>query len=324
MIVDGARQAESASVGVRVGRVAGAWFPVFVLAAGAIAAFFPAPFLVLGSYVTPLLMVIMLGMGMTLKGSDFALVAKRPVPLAVGVLAQFIIMPLSGFLLVTLVALEPAVAVGVILLSAAPGGTASNVMVYLARGDVALSVAMTSVSTFLAPVLTPLLVLWLAGSYLPVDTVGIFLSIVQIVIVPIIAGLLLRRFLPRLVERIVDWMPLVSVLVITTVILAVVSGSAATIFTTGLIVAGIVIVQNGVGLLLGYLAARVVGLDERARRAVSFEVGMQNSALAAGLARTHFSPEAALPAALAAVWHNLSGAILAGIWNRRPPRVRDE
>lgn len=178
---------------------------------------------------------------------------------------------------------------GVILVAAAPGGTASNVMVYLAKGDVALSVAMTSVSTLVAPVLTPLLVMWLAGSYLPVDATGIFVPILQIVILPIVVGILLSRFLPRVVARLVEWMSLVSVVGITLVVLAVVSGSAATILTSGLIVAGIVVALNSAGLLLGYVAARAVGLDEAARRAVAIEVGMQNSGLAAGLARTHFS-----------------------------------
>ncbi|RGE20383.1 bile acid:sodium symporter family protein [Leucobacter sp. wl10] len=305
-------------IGKRIGRAAGTWFPLIVLAAGAVAVLFPAPFLAIGPWVNPLLMIIMLGMGMTLRGSDFALVARRPFPLVIGILAQFIIMPLTAWALVSVLRLEPAIAVGVILVAAAPGGTASNVMVYLAKGDVALSVAMTSVSTLVAPLVTPLLVLWLAGSYLPVDAVGMFVSIVQIVLVPIAVGLLLRRFLPRLVERLVEWMPLVSVVGITLVLLAVVAGSAATIIASGLMVAAIVVVLNGVGLLLGYFAARAVGLDEAARRSVSIEVGMQNSGLAAGLARTHFTPEAALPAAIFSVWHNVSGAILASFWSRRP------
>lgn len=307
-------------IGVRLGRVAGTWFPLIILVSGAVAVFSPAPFLALGPWVNVLLMVIMLGMGMTLRVADFGLVARRPFPLLIGILSQFLIMPLTAWVISTVLHLEPAIAVGVILVASAPGGTASNVMVYLAKGDVALSVAMTSVSTLVAPVVTPLLVLWLAGSYLPVDTVGMFISIVQIVIVPIVVGIALRRFLPRVVERLVEWMPLISVAGITLVLLAVVAGSAETILTSGLLVAGIVIVLNGIGLLLGYFAARAAGLDEAARRSVSVEIGMQNSGLAAGLARTHFTPEAALPAALFSVWHNVSGAMLASFWSRRPAR----
>lgn len=317
---DAQQPQRSQGTGQRVGRVAGAWFPLIVLVAGAVAVLLPAPFTVLTPFVNYLLMIIMLGMGMTLRPADFAIVARKPIALIVGVLAQFIVMPLTGWALAAGFGLAPAIAVGVILVGSAPGGTASNVMVYLAKGDTALSVAMTTVSTLLAPVLTPLLVLWLAGSYLPVDAGGLFLSIVQIVVVPIIVGLLLRRFLPRIVERILDWMPLVSVIGITLVVLAVVSSSAATILASGLLIALVVILHNGIGLALGYGAARVVGLDEGARRAVSIEVGMQNSGLAAGLAGTHFTPEAALPAAIFSVWHNVSGSLLAGLWSRRPPR----
>lgn len=311
--------AQPEHIALRIGRVAGTWFPVIVLVAGAIAVLLPAPFLTLGPWVNPLLMVIMLGMGMTIKASDFALIAKRPMPLLIGILAQFLIMPGTAWLIVSVIDLDPALAVGIILVAAAPGGTASNVMAYLAKGDIALSVAMTTVSTLVAPVLTPLIVLVLAGSYLPVDAGGLFLSIVQIVLVPIAVGLVLQRFLPALVARLVEWMPLVSVIGITLVLLAVVSASAATILASGLIIAGIVIVLNGSGLLLGYFAARATGLDEAARRAVSIEVGMQNSGLAAGLARTHFTPEAALPAAIFSVWHNVSGSALASWWSRRPP-----
>ncbi len=309
---------EREHIGTRIGRIAGTWFPLIVLGAGAMAVLVPAPFLVLQPAITPLLMVIMLGMGMTLQASDFAMVVRRPFPLVIGMLAQFLIMPLTAWGIVTVLNLDPMIAVGVILVAAAPGGTASNVMTYLSKGDMALSVSMTTVSTLVAPIMTPLIVLLLAGSYLPIDTLGLFLSIIQIVIVPIVVGVLLRRFLPRVVKALTVWMPLVSVIGITLVVLAVVSGSAQTILTSGLLILGIVIVLNVVGLLLGYVAARAVGLDESARRAVSIEVGMQNSGLAAGLARQHFSAEAALPAAIFSVWHNVSGSLLASYWSRRP------
>ncbi|MFV0432735.1 MAG: bile acid:sodium symporter family protein [Leucobacter sp.] len=305
-------------IGTRIGKKVGTWFPVIVLLAGAVAVLFPAPFLPIGAFITPLLMIIMLGMGMTLQASDFAMVVKRPYVLIIGMLAQFIIMPATAWVLVKVLSLDPMIAVGVILVSAAPGGTASNVMTYLAKGDMALSVSMTTVSTFVAPVVTPLLVLWLAGSYLPVDAVALFISILQIVLVPIVVGVLLRRFFPRFVDSITVWMPLVSVIGITLVVLAVVAGSAGIILTSGLLILAIVIILNGVGLILGYVAARAVGLDEAARRSVSIEVGMQNSGLAAGLARAHFSPEAALPAAIFSVWHNVSGSALASYWSRKP------
>lgn len=211
---------------MRIGKIAGTWFPLIVLAAGALAVFLPTPFLPLGSLITPLLMIIMLGMGMTLQASDFAMVVKRPYALIIGMLAQYLIMPATAWLVVTILDLTPAIAVGVILVSAAPGGTASNVMTYLAKGDIALSVSMTTVSTLVAPIVTPMLVLWLAGSYLPVDAGALFLSIIQIVLVPIVVGVLMSRFLPRVVARLTPWMPLVSVTGITLVVLAVVAGSA--------------------------------------------------------------------------------------------------
>lgn len=302
----------------RLGRQAGTWFPLVVLAAGAVAVWQPEPFTHLAPAVTWLLALIMLGMGMTLRVSDVTAATRKPLALVTGVVAQFVVMPLVGWLLTQVFSLDPLVAVGVILVGSAPGGTASNVMVYLARGDTALSVAMTTVSTLLAPLLTPLLVLWLAGDYLPVDFWGLFRSILQIVVAPVVLGVLLRLWAPKVVESLVDVMPLVSVVGITVVVLAVVAGSAETVLAAGLIVGLVVVLHNGFGLALGYLAGRAVGLDEYERRAVAIEVGMQNSGLAAGLAATHFGPAAALPAAIFSVWHNVSGSVLASFWSRRP------
>jgi bile acid:Na+ symporter, BASS family len=310
----------TAPVGERIGRVAGTWFPLVVLAAGAVAIAVPQVFLPLGAWINVLLGIIMLGMGLTLQPVDFSVIAKKPKAFAVGIAAQYIIMPLTAIGLATAFQLPPELLVGVVLVGSAPGGTSSNVMVYLAKGDTALSVAMTTASTLLAPVLTPLLVLWLAGSYLPVDAWALFQSIIFIVLLPVIAGVVLRMLLPKVVRAVLPWLPLVSVVGITLVVLAVVAGSAATILSVGLLVALVVILHNGVGYGLGFLAAKSVGLDTSAQRAVAIEVGMQNSGLAAGLAKTHFSPEAALPAAIFSVWHNVSGALLASFWSRRPPK----
>ena len=311
----------STSVGERIGRVAGTWFPLVVLAAAAIAIVVPQAFLPIGPWINTLLGVIMLGMGLTLQPVDFAVIGKKPKAFAVGVVAQYVIMPLTAIGLALAFQLPPELLVGVVLVGSAPGGTASNVMVYLAKGDTALSVAMTTASTLIAPVLTPLLVLWLAGSYLPVDAWALFQSIIFIVLIPVVVGVLLRMLLPKVVQAILPWLPLVSVLGITLVVLAVVAGSASTILSVGLLVALVVILHNGVGYGLGFLAAKAVGLDESARRAVAIEVGMQNSGLAAGLARTHFTPESALPAAIFSVWHNVSGSLLASYWSRRPPKA---
>ncbi|MHA7279649.1 bile acid:sodium symporter family protein [Arthrobacter sp. MDT2-2] len=306
----------------RSARIAVTLFPLLILAGGLVAVLTPGTFTGLGPLINPLLGVIMFGMGLTLTPVDFALIGKRPIPVVIGVVAQFVIMPLLGWGVATVLGLPPALAAGVILVGCCPGGTASNVVSYLARGDVALSVAMTSVSTILAPVLTPLLTLWLAGQYMPVDAAAIGLSILQIVLLPVVVGLAVRYFLPRLVERLLPALPWISVAAITVVVIAVVSGSAAIIFSAGLLVFAAVILHNGLGYLLGYGAARLFGLPTSARRTTAIEVGMQNSGLAAGLARTYLTPEAALPGAIFSVWHNVSGAAMAAYWRRRDARVR--
>lgn len=301
----------------RVGSVVARWFAVIVLAAGAIALLTPETFAA-GASATPwLLALIMLGMGMTLRVGDFAVVARRPWALLAGVAAQYVVMPLVGYGLAMVLGLSPTLAAGMVLVGAAPGGTASNVMVYLSRGDTALSVAMTTVSTLLAPLLTPFIVLLLAGEFLPVDVSGLFVSIVQIVFAPVLIGLLLRTFAASLVERLLPVLPLVSVAGITAVVMIVVGGSSETLLSVGLLVLVAVILHNGLGLALGYGIAKACRLNVPGRRAVSIEVGMQNSGLAATLATAHFNPAAALPAALFSVWHNISGPVLASYWSRR-------
>lgn len=301
----------------RVGALVGRWFAVIVVVAGAIALLTPETFAAGGPAVSWLLALIMLGMGMTLQPRDFVTVAKRPWPLLLGVAAQYVVMPLAGYGLALALDLSPELAAGMVLVGAAPGGTASNVMVYLSRGDTALSVAMTTVSTLLAPLLTPLLVLLLADEFLPVDAGDLFVSIVQIVVVPVVVGLILRTVVPSFVDRLLPALPLVSVVGITAVVMIVVGGSADTVLSVGLLVVVAVILHNGLGLTLGYAIAKACRVSIPARRAVSIEVGMQNSGLAAALATAHFSPVAALPAAIFSVWHNVSGPIVASYWSRR-------
>jgi BASS family bile acid:Na+ symporter len=304
----------------RSARIAVTLFPLLILAGGVVAVLTPDTFSGFGVLVNPLLGVIMFGMGLTLTPVDFALIGKRPLPVVIGVVAQFMIMPLIGWAVSMALGLSPALTAGVILVGCCPGGTASNVVSYLARGDVALSVAMTSVSTLIAPILTPLLTLWLAGQYMPVDAAGIGRSILQIVLIPVVVGLAVRYFLPGLVEKLLPALPWISVAAITVVVIAVVSGSASIIFSAGLLVLAAVILHNGLGYALGYGAARLFKLPVPARRTAAIEVGMQNSGLAAGLARTYLTPEAALPAAIFSVWHNVSGAALAAYWRRRDAR----
>lgn len=301
----------------RNSRIAVLLFPVLILLGGLCGMLIPQAFLGLSSWINPLLMVIMFCMGLTLTMPDFALVFKNPLPVLGGVAAQFIIMPSMGWLVATMLQLEPALAAGLILVGCAPGGTASNVVSYLARGNVALSVAMTSVSTLLAPLLTPALALWLAGQYMPVDAGSMAISVVQIVLIPVVLGIFLRMLFNRFVDKISGALPWLSVLAITFVVTVIVAGSAQTIVTAGLLVLVAVVLHNALGLALGYAIGILLRVPEDSRRTIAIEVGMQNSGLAGGLAKQYFSPEAALPGAVFSVWHNLSGALIAAYWRRK-------
>ncbi|WP_213424251.1 bile acid:sodium symporter family protein [Bhargavaea massiliensis] len=296
---------------------AGRNFAFFVIAAAVIAFLVPDPFLPFGAYITILLGVVMFGMGLTLKPVDFKLVVTNPIPVITGVLLQYTVMPLTAFVIATLLQLPAELAAGLVLLGCVPGGTASNVMVYLAKGNVALSVAMTSFSTLLAPIATPAILLLLAGQWLPVDAKSMFMSIVQVIIVPIALGLIVRRFLPGLVQKSIAVVPLISVFAILVIVMAVTAANAGNVTSSGFIVFIAVFLHNSAGLLFGYLLARAFGLNENDRRAISLEVGMQNSGLGVALATAHFSPLAALPSVWGAIWHNISGPILATIWSKK-------
>ena len=307
---------ESPSAEDRSARIAVTVFPVLILAAFAVSLAVPAQLSPLSAGTDVALGIIMFGMGLTLTPSDFALVVRRPLPVLVGVVAQFAIMPTLAWVLAEAFRLDPGLAAGVILVGCAPGGTSSNVISYLAKGDVALSVTMTSISTLLAPLMTPLLTRWLAGQYMPVDAGSMAMSIVKMVLVPVVGGLVVRVLFTRAVERVLPAMPWVSVLGICYVVLAVVSKSAEKILSAGLLILVVVACHNVLGYLLGYGAGRLLGRNARVSRTISIEVGMQNSGLAATLASTYFSPEAALPGAVFSTWHNLSGAVLAAFYRR--------
>ena len=268
--------------------------------------------------INPLLGVIMFGMGLTLKAEDFKVVFSRPKDVLVGCLAQFTVMPLLAFALTKIFRLEPALAIGVILVGCCPGGTASNVITYLAKGDLALSVGMTAVSTLLAPVLTPLLVWLLAGETVDVDVVGMLLSILWVVILPIALGLLVKRCWPRTTEQASVYLPALSTLAICVIVLIVIAANAHKLLDGGLVILLVVVLHNVCGLGAGYLIGTLLRLTPAKRRAISVEVGMQNSGLASSLATLHFAayPLATIPGALFSVWHNISGAIVAKLYSR--------
>lgn len=303
----------------RAARRAVTVFPVLVITAGAVGLLWPTPFAGWTPAVPWLLGVVMFSMGLTLTLPDFTAVARRPWAVGLGLAAHYMIMPGLGWLIATALDLPPQLAAGVILVGCAPGGTASNVVTYLARGDVALSVSVSTVSTLLAPLVTPPLTLLLAGQFLNVNAGAMMTDILKTVLLPVIAGLTIRIAAGRYADKALHTLPWISALTIAAIVLTVVSGSAALIKDVAALVLLAVLLHNGLGLALGYATGKLAKLGEPASRAMSFEVGMQNSGLAASLATAHFSPAAALPAAVFSVWHNVSGAVVAA-WMARSKR----
>ena len=308
----------AASAADRDAKIAVTVFPVLVILAGLVGFLAPEAIKPGTSAVPYLLGVVMFCMGLTLTPPDFSSVAKRPWAVALGLVAHYVIMPAAGWVIALALNLPPELAVGVILVGCAPSGTASNVMAYLAKGDVALSVAVATVSTLVAPLVTPALTLFLAGSFLNVDAGGMVIDIVKTVLLPVVLGLVVRLFLAKAVAKLLPALPWISAIVIAGIVAIVVAGSATKLAAAGGIVFLAVVLHNGFGLGLGYLAGKLGRLDHKARRALAFEVGMQNSGLAATLAAAHFSPLAALPSAVFSVWHNISGAVVAAWLARRP------
>jgi len=270
-------------------------------------------------WINPLLGVVMFGMGLTLDLSDFKVVFSRPKDVLIGFFSQFSVMPLLAWLLVKVFALPEDLALGVVLVGCCPGGTASNVITYLARGDLALSVGITAVSTVCAPLVTPLLTWLLAGTFVNVDAVSMFFSIVQVVIAPIVIGFLIQRFFPVFTRRAVDYLPAFSSVAIALIVGIIVSNNSAKLLHCSFLVIVVVMLHNLLGLSLGYSIGRLFRLGDKKCSAIAIEVGMQNSGLASSLATLHFAafPMAAIPGAVFSVWHNISGAIVAHIFARK-------
>ncbi|RKR06929.1 BASS family bile acid:Na+ symporter [Kushneria sinocarnis] len=296
-------------------------FPLWAIGAAAIAAFMPGLFQPGAVAIQPLLALIMFTMGLTLSRADFAGVLRSPRAIVIGVVLQYALMPAAAFVIASVLGLSPALTIGMVLVGATSGGTASNVMAWLAGGNVALSVSMTLVSTLLSIFLTPLLVwLWM-GASIDVPVLGLLWSIAKLVVLPIVAGCLVHHWLAATIRRIEPALATVAMVAIVLIIAIVVSLNADRLTSLGPMVALAVVLHNVSGLAMGYGLARALRLDRRDSRTVAIEVGMQNSGLAASLAAQFFSPVAALPGALFSVWHNISGSLLAGYWKRRelPP-----
>lgn len=299
---------------------------VIVIAVVALALFKPAACnWIKTSSVNWLLGIVMFGMGLTLKPNDFKIVFSRPKDILIGFLAQFTLMPLIAFALIKIFRLPTELAVGVMLVGTCPGGTSSNVMTYMSKGDVPLSVGMTMVSTIFAPLLTPLLTKLYIGQVVDVQVLSMFFSIVKVVILPIVAGLIINHFFAKFTEALVKVLPAVSTLAIVAIVAAVVSASSAKLLNalqTSLVIVFVVILHNILGYATGYAVGKLLRLKQSKCRALSIEVGMQNSGLATTLAATHFAqyPLATIPGAVFSTWHNISGALYAAILAARKPK----
>ena len=293
------------------------YMAVFVILVAAIALIQPWTFKWAAPKITILLGIVMFGMGMTLRLRDFQLVFQRPKDVFIGALAQFTIMPALAWLLAKGFGLPPELAAGVILVGTCPGGTSSNVMTYLARGDVALSVSMTMTTTVLAPIVTPLLTWGLAGEWVDISLSAMMMSIVQVVILPIVLGIVINSFFEETVQKIVKLLPLISVIAIVLIVGGVVSVSSQRILETGLLIMLVVMLHNLLGYSIGFLIAKALHMNVAKAKAISIEVGMQNSGLATSLAMLHFGAAAAIPGAIFSVWHNISGSLAANYLSSR-------
>ena len=300
----------------------GLGFTFAVFATGAATLTFPAAYIAWGGFelkraIVPLVQLILFGMGMTLTFDDFARVLRTPKAILIGIALQFLIMPLGGYLSAQAFGLRGEVAVGLILIGSCPGGVSSNVITYLARGNVPLSVTMTACSTVLSPLMTPLAMRLLAGAYVPIQVLPMMLSIVEMIILPLAAGLLTYRYLPRLAARLTRVLPLLAMLSICVIIGITIALSRDELLHVGLALLGASAVHNALGYLLGYQGARLAGLEPRDCRTVALEVGIQNGGMATGLAfNVLHSAQAAMASATFGPWSAVTSSALASWWRR--------
>ena len=291
-------------------------FPLWAVLVSLLAFYQPALFVGYQLAIVPLLSLVMFLMGLTLTPDDFKRVLLTPKSIAIGVVLQFTIMPLAAFIIAYALALPSDLAIGLILVGSCGGGTASNVICYLARANVALSITMTMVSTLFGVLMTPLLC-WLYVSVdINIDYLSMFFSIIKMVFVPVLLGVTMNYFFKRKIEKFEALLPALSVLAIVVIIAIIVALNEMRLAQLGVMVFLAVAIHNGLGLAMGYYLSRVSGLAEADCRAIAIEVGMQNSGLAVALALKYFSPAAALPGALFSVWHNIAGSGLASYWKK--------
>jgi bile acid:Na+ symporter, BASS family len=301
-----------------------ALFPLWAILLSAVAYLYPEYFAPHQDLIVPFLSLIMLGMGVTLSVDSFLSVFKRPKVIFLGTLLQYTIMPLAAWIVCMVLSLPQDLAAGVILLGCCPGGTASNVISYLAKADVALSIVLTSVSTMLAFLATPFLTWLFIGRAVNVDVMGMLTSVVNIVVFPVVLGLLVSHFFGKQIAPVKEIFPAISAAAIVIIIAVIIGTNSKNLAISGPLVLLAVILHNGFGLAGGYFVSKALKLSETEARTISIEVGMQNSGLSVALAIKHFTAVGALPGAIFSIWHNLSGALLAGYWAKKNPQDSDK
>ncbi len=295
------------------------YFPWFVLIASLLALFNPEIFTWFsGNLITIGLGIIMLGMGLTLDLNHFKQIVKYPSWLLIGFFLQFTIMPFLGWVLATLFDLPPFFSLGLILVASCPGGTASNVIVYLSNSNLALSVSMTAVSTVSAIIMTPLLISNLSGSEIDVDAIGLFLSTLKVVLIPVITGVLLNIFFPEKTIKIKQIAPGLAVILITLIVASIIGQGKEIILSSGLSLLFSIMILHLLGFVLGYFISKVILKNESVARTISVEVGMQNSGLGIVLAKENFvNPAIAIPSAISSLVHSLYGSIFVVLFKNK-------
>lgn len=292
-------------------------FPLWAIALSMFAYYLPAPFIELKPGIIPLLTIIMFSMGLTLSVEDFKRALSMPGLIISGLLLQYSIMPLTALLIAKIFQLDPALTIGLILVGTCPGGTASNVITYLAGGNVALSISLTSISTLLAIVLTPAITLFITDASIQVPAGKMLITILYIVIFPVGLGLALKHFFAYRIKTVEHFLPLIAVAAIVLIIAIITALNVDQFNQIGVMILLAVVLHNATGLIFGYGSAKLMGYKPRECRTLAIEVGMQNSGLAVALAIKHFSVTAALPGAVFSIWHNISGSVLAFFWSKK-------
>ena len=289
-------------------------FPILAIVVALLAYYDPSVLINWKASIIPLLSMVMFCMGLTLRVSDFKRVWNKPQPIALAIIIQFSIMPLAAIVLSKAFNLSDDLTVGMLIVGACAGGTASNVMTYLARGDVALSVSMTLASTMWGIIATPMIISATAGEIVEIDSPGMMISVIKMVLIPIVAGVLITHYQPKFANKINKYLADIASSLILLIIAIIVALNAEKIATVGYAIFAAVALHNIIGLISGYTAGKLTRQTEVTCRTLAIEIGMQNSGLGVALALKYFGPMAALPGAIFSIWHNISGAILAGIW----------